>query len=59
MLEAIQRGGDFPPLVMVHGLYGVMPIGHPLSRVLGPDQPFATAVPEALAAKPGAVHVSV
>jgi phthalate 4,5-dioxygenase len=29
------------------------------SVVLGPDQPFATAVPEALAAKPGAVHVSV
>jgi phenylpropionate dioxygenase-like ring-hydroxylating dioxygenase large terminal subunit len=29
------------------------------SVVLGPDQPFATAVPEALAAKPGAAHVSV
>jgi phthalate 4,5-dioxygenase len=46
---------------------GVMPPGvDPLhqrvrsaSVVLGPDQPFATAVPEALAAKPGAVHVSV
>ena len=25
----------------------------------GPEQPFATAVPEALAAKPGAVHASV
>jgi hypothetical protein len=29
------------------------------SVVLSPDQPFATAVPEALAAKPGAIHVSV
>ena len=29
------------------------------SVVLGPDQPFATAVPEALAAKPGVMHVSV
>ena len=46
---------------------GVMPPGvDPLHQrvrsaavVLGPDQPFATAVPEALAAKPGAVHVSV
>ena len=27
--------------------------------VLAPDQPFATAVPEALAAKPGVVHASV
>jgi phenylpropionate dioxygenase-like ring-hydroxylating dioxygenase large terminal subunit len=29
------------------------------SVVLSPDQPFATAVPEALAAKPGVVHASV
>ena len=29
------------------------------SVVLAPDQPFATAVPEALAAKPGVVHASV
>ena len=29
------------------------------SVVLAPDQPFATAVPEALAAKSGVVHVSV
>ena len=40
MLEPIQRDGTQPPLVMIHGLYGVMPIGHPLSRVLGPEQPL-------------------
>jgi syringomycin synthetase protein SyrE len=40
MLEAIQRAGGQPPLILIHGLYGVMPIGHELSRVLGPDQPL-------------------
>lgn len=40
MLEAIQRTGSLPPLVLVHGLYGVMPIGHSLAGVLGPDQPL-------------------
>jgi hypothetical protein len=29
------------------------------SVVLSPDQPFASAVGDALAAKPGAVHASV
>lgn len=40
MLQAIQRLGSLPPLIMIHGLYGVMPIGHPLARVLGPEQPL-------------------
>jgi thioesterase domain-containing protein len=41
MLQTIQRSGAQPPLIIVHGLYGVMPLGHGLSRVLGPDQPLS------------------
>ena len=52
--KALTEQGTAPP--------GVDPVHQRVrsaSVVLRPDQPFATAVPEALAAKPGAVHVSV
>ena len=52
--KALAEQGAVPP--------GVDPVHQRVrsaSVVLGPDQPFATAVPEALAAKPGVVHVSV
>jgi hypothetical protein len=52
--KALAEKGTIPP--------GVDP-AHQRVRsaavVLAPDQPFATAVPEALAAKPGVVHASV
>ncbi len=40
MLVPIQTQGSKPPLFFVHGMHGVMPVGHIFSRALGPDQPF-------------------
>lgn len=40
MLEAIRSGGTKPPFFMVHGLHGVMPLGHALERALDRDRPI-------------------
>ena len=42
MIIAIQPLGPKPPLFFIHGLIGVMTIGHFLAEQLGPEQPFYT-----------------
>src|SRR5213594_84120 len=40
MLVPVQTSGKRPPLLFVHGLRGIMPLGPTFARVLGPDQPL-------------------
>jgi thioesterase domain-containing protein len=40
MLVPIETSGNKPPLFFVHGSHGYMPLGPPIARVLGPDQPL-------------------
>jgi thioesterase domain-containing protein len=40
MLVPVQTSGGKPPLLVVHGLVGVMALGHFLAESLGPDQPL-------------------
>ena len=40
MLQAIRAEGSRPPLFVVHGLHGVMGIGHAMGRALDRDQPL-------------------
>jgi thioesterase domain-containing protein len=40
MLVPIQTSGKNPPLFMVHGTHGVMPLGRYLGKALGSEQPF-------------------
>lgn len=40
MLVAIQPSGAKPPLFLIHGLDGLMPLGRYLTRALPPDQPL-------------------
>jgi len=37
MIDPIRTTGAGLPLVMVHGLFGVMPIGEQMAEALGPD----------------------
>ena len=39
MIIPIRVEGTKPPLIMVHGLFGVMPLGQRLARALGPGHP--------------------
>ena len=40
MLDAVQPHGTKPPLFMVHGVSGHMPLGPALAEALGPDRPL-------------------
>jgi thioesterase domain-containing protein len=40
MLAPVQRSGRNPPLFIVHGRFGIMPLGHYLAKELGSDQPL-------------------
>jgi pimeloyl-ACP methyl ester carboxylesterase len=40
VLVPVQPSGTKPPLYFIHGLTGVMPLGHFLAQSLGPDQPL-------------------
>ncbi len=40
MLHPIRTSGNRPPFFILHGLHGVMPLGHIMSAGLGADQPL-------------------
>src|SRR5262245_60345909 len=40
MLQPVQTSGKKPPLFLVHGLTGDLPLGAILARALGPDRPL-------------------
>jgi thioesterase domain-containing protein len=40
VLVSLQTSGKSPPLFLVHGAPGIMPLGRYLVRRFGPDQPF-------------------
>src|SRR6266496_3894940 len=40
MLIQVQPSGTRPPLYLIHGIMGIMPLGRFLVQTLGPDQPI-------------------
>ncbi len=56
MLLPISTSGTRPPFFVVHGLFGIMPLGYRLAEALGPDQPVYALHAEGLQ---GVSHRSV
>lgn len=52
MIDPIRTTGSGLPVVMVHGLFGVMPIGQRLADALGPDHALFALHARALAGNP-------
>jgi thioesterase domain-containing protein len=56
MIDPIRTTGSGLPVIMVHGLFGVMPIGQRMADALGPDHAFSALHARALT---GSSHESV